>query len=140
MRLHPFPGRVLLFYQIQDLRRRIIIVKEITLGSIAGHFLPCAVGSLGPLLQDVPLSRCRKGNPETLLKLLDPVERKDKVTVIGPPFDMHNPSDVDITIQAIQTLDPAYVISPDDMVPSGKIIVQQRSAVVFMPCQDNFNL
>jgi hypothetical protein len=74
--LRLFPGEVLLFYQIQDFHHRLTVVKEITLSGMAGHFLPCSLGLLGPLLQNVPLGGRRQGNPEALLELLDPVERK----------------------------------------------------------------
>ena len=45
---------------------------------------------------------------------------EDKVAVMGPPLDPRNPVNVETAIQSLLTLDPAYIVSPEDMVPSGR--------------------
>jgi hypothetical protein len=45
---------------------------------------------------------------------------EDKVAAMGPPLDSRNPVDVKAAIQSLLTHDPAYIVSPEDMVPSGR--------------------
>ncbi|MDQ5988254.1 MAG: hypothetical protein CSYNP_04012 [Syntrophus sp. SKADARSKE-3] len=45
---------------------------------------------------------------------------EDKRAVMGPPLDMSSPIDVKTAIQSLQTLATAYIITPEEYVPSGK--------------------
>src|SRR5262249_51655654 len=65
----------LLFHQLQDLHRRVIVVEHVALRRFLDELRVHRGQLLRHLLHDVPLSRGRKWNPKVSLETLKPVER-----------------------------------------------------------------
>ena len=64
------------FQKLQDLHRRIVVVKHLAIGSLTDQFIEDRLNPLGGIQDHFPLSRCRQRDSQIGLQSLHPVERK----------------------------------------------------------------
>ena len=66
---------IVVFHQLQDLHRRIVVVDDIALGRLEVQFRVDGIYPVGELFDDLPLGRCCQGNSKAGLELFNSVKR-----------------------------------------------------------------